>query len=127
MKVLLTIVVLFLSLAAISQVIVHGNVADSKTNQPVEGATVTLLPSNIYAITDANGNFIFKGKYENSTAVMVNTIGYELQTFAVADLKKKHRHFHFAKTNSTAGRNGDRQCRRSIQTHQPHRYCHAWC
>jgi hypothetical protein len=87
-KILLTTIILFLSFVCISQVTIHGNVVDSKSNLPVEGATVTLQPSNICAITDANGNFIFKGKYQSSNAVMINTIGYAAQTFAIADLKK---------------------------------------
>lgn len=88
MKVLLTITILCLSLAAIGQVPIHGNVVDSKTNMPVEGALVTLLPSNIFTITNANGNFIFKNNYENNKAVAINTIGYTADTFPVAVLAK---------------------------------------
>ena len=87
-KTLLTISMFFLSLAAICQVTIKGNITDSKTNLPVEGATVILQPSKASVITDANGGFTFKGKYENSTSVMVNTIGYAIETFAVADFKK---------------------------------------
>lgn len=88
MKILLTIFLFLYSLAATSQSTIQGSVVDSKTNQPVEGVVVTLLPSKIFTITNAGGNFIFKGDYENNTAVAINTIGYAADTFAVASLEK---------------------------------------
>ncbi len=79
---------LFLSLSAMSQVVLRGSVMDNKTNQPVEGATVTVILSKVSAVTDAAGNFILKGKFENNDMVSVTTIGYATETIAVADLQK---------------------------------------
>ncbi|MCW3107791.1 MAG: TonB-dependent receptor, partial [Segetibacter sp.] len=60
---------------------------DYKTNLPVEGATITLLPSNISSVTNEGGRFSFKGKYDSTITVMVNSIGYAPQRFSLNDLK----------------------------------------
>ncbi|MCW3105841.1 MAG: CarboxypepD reg-like domain, partial [Segetibacter sp.] len=54
------------SLQAISQAVISGNIVDYKTNLPVEGATITLLPSNISSVTNEGGRFSFKGKYDST-------------------------------------------------------------
>lgn len=86
-KLLLVIVLFLSSLTAISQVTVRGTIVDNKTNLPVEGATITLLPSRISAVTDESGRFYFKGKYDKNTAIGINSIGYAAQTYTVTDLK----------------------------------------
>lgn len=86
-KLSLIILLILSSSRAISQAPVKGIVIDNKTNLPVEGATITLLPSNISAITDESGRFIFKGKNDNSTGIMINSIGYATQTYTLNDLK----------------------------------------
>ena len=73
-----------------SQIIVKGNVVDSKSNLPVEGATVTLLPSHISMASNANGSFIFKIKNAGNTSIVVNNIGYASQTFLMDDLKQNY-------------------------------------
>lgn len=69
-----------------SQIAIQGNVIDKKTNLPVEGSTVTLLPNNISSISDERGRFSFKGKYDSSKTIMINTIGYATQIFSGSDL-----------------------------------------
>jgi len=70
-------------LTTLAQAGIQGSVVDSKTNQPVEGAVVTLMPANISAITDVIGRFTFKGRYDNNQSLTVNNIGYAEQHFAL--------------------------------------------
>jgi len=65
--------------------LIKGSVVDSKTNQPVEGAVVTLLPGNATMITDAMGRFVFKAGETNGTAIIVNNIGYAEQLFNITN------------------------------------------
>ncbi len=84
---LFLIIFILSSLNAISQIAIQGNVIDKKTNLPVEGSRVTLFPNNISSISDESGRFSFKGKYDSSKTIMVNTIGYAPQIFRMSDLK----------------------------------------
>src|SRR5450432_1992625 len=90
-KILLYIFIPLFSLTAKSQVAIRGSIIDDKTKLPVEGATITLMPSNISAVTDASGRFIFKGKHDTSTSIIVNNIGYASHTFTTGELLKNNR------------------------------------
>ncbi len=80
--------IILITLPAISQKVIQGTVIDSTTNLPLEGATVTLLPSKISTVTNAGGNFIFKKNASAETAVLISEIGYADQTFAVDNVIK---------------------------------------
>ena len=82
------IIIVLFSPTARSQVTVSGNVIDKKTKLPVEGATITLEPSNMVTITNANGRFYFKGKYDTTAIIVINDIGYTPQSFSVSALLK---------------------------------------
>lgn len=56
---------------------IRGTVIDGKTNQPVDGATIMLLPSNSSTITDERGKFIFNKNVGATTAILVTSIGFE--------------------------------------------------
>lgn len=71
-----------------AQSIIRGTVTDETTHRPLEGATVTLLPLQLSALTNENGQFLFKGIFGNDASIQVNSIGYALQTFTLADLQK---------------------------------------
>lgn len=75
--------VIVLLLPIITHAQVKGSVVDSKTNQPVEGAVVTLTNNSIPVITDALGRFMFKLKVNTNTTVTVDNIGYASQTFTL--------------------------------------------
>ena len=45
-----------------AQISINGEILDNATKQPVEGASITILPNNITTISDANGRFRFKDK-----------------------------------------------------------------
>ena len=77
-----------LSLQVFPQQSIHGNITDAATNQPVEGCSITLLPINKMAITDARGNFYFNSQYDATSYLSVNSIGYAQQVIALSDLQK---------------------------------------
>ena len=80
--------ILLCAIPAISQQILQGNVVDSTTNLPLEGATVTLMPSKISTVTNAGGNFIFKRNTSSETSVVISDIGYAIHVFSIDDITK---------------------------------------
>jgi hypothetical protein len=76
----------FLSYQAICQITVKGNLIDLNTKLPVDGATITLLPSKVSLVTDVNGRFNFRGKYDSTVSLIVNNIGYGSKTFSIEKL-----------------------------------------
>lgn len=82
-KYLYAIIFLVISFNSIGQNLIKGTVVDSKTNQPVEGATVTLMPANISITTNVIGAFSFKKGYDKNAVLIVNTLGYSEQSFKV--------------------------------------------
>src|SRR3954454_6111561 len=85
------IVLILFALRAICQQTIEGIVVDSSTNLPIEGVTVTLLPSQTSTITNASGRFIFKRNISNSTVVAVSDIGYAEHLVAISDIQKDKR------------------------------------
>src|SRR5882757_3590193 len=75
--------IILITLPAIAQQVIQGAVIDSTTNLPLEGATVTLLPSNISSVTNAGGNFIFKKNISSDNSVVISEIGYADKTFTL--------------------------------------------
>jgi TonB dependent receptor/CarboxypepD_reg-like domain/TonB-dependent Receptor Plug Domain len=58
---------------------IKGNITDLNSNQFIEGVTVYLLPNNIYAATDAAGNFSFRS-VQNVNCITFSAIGYKSRT-----------------------------------------------
>ncbi|MEP6949385.1 MAG: TonB-dependent receptor [Ginsengibacter sp.] len=85
-KVRFFISVLLFSISAKSQVIIRGSVIDDKSKLPVAGATIILMPANILAVTDVTGKFFFKGKYDMTSYVIVNNIGYASKKINTTEL-----------------------------------------
>ena len=81
---------ILISLTVRSQFIVKGYVIDDKTKLPVDGATITLMPAGIFTISDATGRFAFKGKYDTTSFVTVNNIGYAEHSFLTSTLLKNN-------------------------------------
>ncbi|MEO8764052.1 MAG: TonB-dependent receptor [Ginsengibacter sp.] len=88
-RVLLYFSMLLVSVGVKSQVSIKGSVIDDKTKLPVAGATIILMPAAIFAVTDANGKFMFKGKYDTAAYVIINNIGYTSKTFNNKELVNK--------------------------------------
>ena len=89
-KILLCIRILLLAITANSQVSIKGNIIDDKTRLPVEGATITLMPVNIFAVTDARGRFYFKGKYDTTVYILIHNIGFATQKFTADEIRKNN-------------------------------------
>ena len=64
-----------------------GTVLESKTNLPVEGAIVTLLPGNFLTPTDERGRFFFNNSNGNAQ-LKIASIGHETATVSLADFIK---------------------------------------
>lgn len=79
--ILLSVITLFLtsSVLVYSQwaVKVHGVITDSKTNAPIMGATVKILPTEqIGTVSDVAGYYIIPGDYRGQI-LSISYIGYE--------------------------------------------------
>lgn len=85
-KQLLSVLLFFISFHTFSQGYITGTVADKSTSLPVEGATVTILPSAISSHTDASGRFSIRSKKDSF--LKITAIGYAPQTFTVNDLQQ---------------------------------------
>lgn len=91
MKVFIAFIISIISsMAVIAQQNISGNVIDASTNQPVEGASVLLMPSNKLVISDARGRFGFKGNIDANATVTFNSIGYSQAVYTVAELNKNN-------------------------------------
>lgn len=87
MKKLFFLIIILFSLAkSRAQSEMHGRIVDIKTQQPVDGATVTLSPTKALTVTDESGRFSFKGKFDSVTTITVNSIGYAPQSFSISNL-----------------------------------------
>lgn len=82
---------LFLSFRSFSQQVLRGTVTDAD-NQPLEGVSVALLPSQHAAITNSKGIFLFTTILTDTALLRFSAIGYDTKTVSVAD---------FAKSNNT--------------------------
>ncbi len=85
------IIFLFFSLSSFSQQVLRGTVTDAD-NQPLEGITVTLLPSQHSAITNSKGAFFFRTSIADTGLLRFASIGYDTRTISTAE---------FAKSNNT--------------------------
>jgi outer membrane receptor protein involved in Fe transport len=84
-------IILFLcSLQPMAQVVIRGNIVDSKTKLPVEGATITLLPARVSSVTDETGRFFLKNRNGQDSTISVSTIGYATEVFTIANLKSSN-------------------------------------
>jgi len=83
---------LFLNLLLVSSLYaqhdhIAGKVIDENNKLPLEGITVTLLPSNKATITDENGNFIFNETTSQITAIAFSGFGYEKLSITSSEFK----------------------------------------
>ena len=63
---------------------INGKVIDGKTGLPLEGATVTLLPSNIITVSDERGQFIFNKNIIAGSFIQISCIGFETKIFEIS-------------------------------------------
>ena len=74
---------LFLSIGmAFSQTIISGTVVSADDGEPIIGATIRLVGTNLGAVTDANGKFSFTQR-QGVKQITVSYVGYETQTLTI--------------------------------------------
>lgn len=69
-----------------------GKVVDSKSNEGIEAASLSISETNISTITNSDGEFVLKvpSSYLNSQ-VFISLLGYKSKTIAIAQLSKDSR------------------------------------
>lgn len=67
-----------------------GSVINNKTQQPVEGASVSVVNSSVNTFTDIRGVFTLAGKFDNTSKIIISSVGYAPQIISVEDLKKNN-------------------------------------
>ncbi len=72
------IAILFLSLSSYctAQTVFKGSVTDAGSGQPLEGVTVSLLPSQLSAVTNSKGFFLFKEQPADIRSLSFSSVGY---------------------------------------------------
>jgi iron complex outermembrane recepter protein len=55
---------------------IKGTLTDSKTNEPIEGATIVIVENSKVQVTDAKGNFEFKDLPSGTYTIKVDALGY---------------------------------------------------
>ena len=86
-KSLFFIVVVLVSLASFSQSI-KGNIKDSKTNEPIEGASVYFDNTTIGDISNMEGDFEIPFNESINTSLVISFLGYKKQVVAEYDPSK---------------------------------------
>ena len=79
---------LLINTIAFSQKTWQGSVLDGKTNLPLEGATITLLPINITTITDERGRFIFSKNVSVLSSVQISSLGYKSRIIPLSSFQQ---------------------------------------
>ncbi len=67
----------------VSVQIIAGRIIDSKTNKPLEYASIGIINTNFGTITDTNGYFKVETKVEKLSIVRISMIGYEPQNLTL--------------------------------------------
>lgn len=82
MKFLLLSVLLFLGLAALSQVTVSGKIKDNK-GKPIPGISITLKDTYDGSVSDSSGNFSFTTAEKGAHTIEITGVGYHSYTTSV--------------------------------------------
>ncbi len=67
-----------------------GNIVDSLSNEPIENATVSLLPEKLYSTSDVAGNFLLR-PVQKMNSLFITVIGYKAKTVSIAEFLENHR------------------------------------
>lgn len=76
-RILQTVLLVLLSLGALAQNRVTGNVRQQQTLQALSGATVQLLPTRRFAVTDDSGRFEFDDVAPGAYTLLVKYLGHD--------------------------------------------------
>lgn len=84
----LTFLILFVcSLGLHAQSVINGKVIDTKTKEPIVGATVVIRSTSIGTITGEGGTFQLKTEKKLPVTLDVNLVGYNAQAITIHDDK----------------------------------------
>lgn len=81
----ITILFLLIALSASAQTVLNGTVFDSRTNEPLTGATVVIEGTTQGTLTDFDGNFSISISAELPARINVAMVGYRSNTVIVYD------------------------------------------
>ena len=87
MRIVFTVLLALLSNYLFSQNPLQGLIYDGKTNLPLEGVTITLLPNNITVFSDERGKFIFNIKINLGSSIQFSSIGFENKIIPLSTFK----------------------------------------
>ena len=73
-------------ISTIQAQVIQGNITDLRSNQPIEGVTVYLLPNNLFTATDLAGNFSFHS-VQRGDSLQFSAIGYQSKTVPTKELQ----------------------------------------
>ena len=68
---------IYLIASSQTQQVISGTITNKK-NKPVSGATIHLLNTNIYNLSDANGNFVIKNINAGKYILTITATGYAI-------------------------------------------------
>ena len=85
-RMLVSIGFIFGMVSMIDAQLIHGNITDISSHQPIEGVTVYLLPNNLYAATDLAGNFSFNSN-QRGNSLQFTAIGYQSKTVPIKEFQ----------------------------------------
>jgi len=85
---LFTAVFFIVGIISHGQSVISGKVIDARTNQPIEGISVQVLPSGITGISNQLGIFTFRYIRESPVSLTFSSIGYARKTVSLEDLQK---------------------------------------
>jgi len=88
MRIFFFFIFLFMNGIAFSQKLLQGTVLDAKTNLPLEGATITLLPVNSSVITDERGKFVFSKNSIAALSIQISSVGYENKIITISSYQQ---------------------------------------
>jgi hypothetical protein len=71
---------------AVMAITLKGKVLDAETNQPLNGASITIKGTGQSVITDTSGNFKLTIEKKDSLVLVFSYIGYEEQSRVIAEL-----------------------------------------
>lgn len=81
---ILLLLVIVLSFDAVSQTTVSGTVTDNENN-PVIGATVRIVDTELGSITDVEGKFLIDNVPESASEIQISYIGFQTQVIPIQE------------------------------------------
>jgi len=82
-KKLLIIPVILFSIVSFSQTIITGKVSDSKTNEPIPGASITIIGTTIGTSTDFEGNFKLETTKNPPFNINASSVGFNKESKSI--------------------------------------------